>query len=332
MTELKNLKVSSSPHIRNEDSTRQIMLDVAIALLPALAVAVFVFGARSLVMTVVSVLGCVFFEWLYNKLLKKPMTITDGSAVVTGMLLAYTLPVTAPYWVVLIGDFFAIVIVKCLYGGIGQNFINPALGGRAFLMASWPVAMTTWCKVQTSLPLFTAPEITSSATPLTFLKEGLVPNVSLQNAALGMVGGSMGEVSALALLIGGVYLLYRRVISWHIPVSFIGTVAVITFLFPKGDMSGATFMAYELLCGGLMLGAIFMATDYATSPVTKKGQLIYGVGCGLLTVLIRYFGSYPEGVSYAILLMNACCFLIEKISRPKKYGFVAPVKAKKEAK
>ena len=332
MTELKNLKVSSSPHIRNEDSTRQIMLDVAIALLPALAVAVFVFGARSLVMTVISVLGCVFFEWLYNKLLKKPMTIGDGSAVVTGMLLAYTLPVTAPYWVVLIGDFFAIVIVKCLYGGIGQNFINPALGGRAFLMASWPVAMTTWCKVQTSLPLFTAPEITSSATPLTFLKEGKLPAETLQNAALGMVGGSMGEVSALALLIGGVYLLYRRVISWHIPVSFIGTVAVITFLFPKGDMSGATFMAYELLCGGLMLGAIFMATDYATSPVTKKGQLIYGVGCGLLTVLIRYFGSYPEGVSYAILLMNACCFLIEKISRPKKYGFVAPVKAKKEAK
>ena len=332
MTELKNLKVSSSPHIRNEDSTRQIMLDVAIALLPALAVAVFVFGARSLVMTVISVLGCVFFEWLYNKLLKKPMTIGDGSAVVTGMLLAYTLPVTAPYWVVLIGDFFAIVIVKCLYGGIGQNFINPALGGRAFLMASWPVAMTTWCKVQTSLPLFTTPEIQSAATPLTFLKEGNIPNVSLQNAALGMVGGSMGEISALALLIGGVYLLYRRVISWHIPVSFIGTVAVITFLFPKGDMSGFTFMSYELLCGGLMLGAIFMATDYATSPVTKKGQLIYGVGCGLLTVLIRYFGSYPEGVSYAILLMNACCFLIEKISRPKKYGFVAPVKAKKEAK
>ena len=332
MTELKNLKVSSSPHIRNEDSTRQIMLDVAIALLPALAVAVFVFGARSLVMTVISVLGCVFFEWLYNKLLKKPMTIGDGSAVVTGMLLAYTLPVTAPYWVVLIGDFFAIVIVKCLYGGIGQNFINPALGGRAFLMASWPVAMTTWCKVQTSLPLFTTPEIQSAATPLTFLKEGNLPNVSLQNAALGMVGGSMGEISALALLIGGVYLLYRRVISWHIPVSFIGTVAVITFLFPKGDMSGFTFMSYELLCGGLMLGAIFMATDYATSPVTKKGQLIYGVGCGLLTVLIRYFGSYPEGVSYAILLMNACCFLIEKISRPKKYGFVAPVKAKKEAK
>ena len=200
MTELKNLKVSSSPHIRNEDSTRQIMLDVVIALLPALAVAVFVFGARSLVMTVVSVLGCVFFEWLYNKLLKKPMTITDGSAVVTGMLLAYTLPVTAPYWVVLIGDFFAIVIVKCLYGGIGQNFINPALGGRAFLMASWPVAMTTWCKVQTSLPLFTTPEIQSAATPLTFLKEGNLPNVSLQNAALGMVGGSMGEISALALL------------------------------------------------------------------------------------------------------------------------------------
>ena len=332
MTELKNLKVSSSPHIRNEDSTRQIMLDVVIALLPALAVAVFVFGARSLVMTVVSVLGCVFFEWLYNKLLKKPLTVTDGSAVVTGMLLAFTLPVTAPYWMVLIGDFFAIVIVKSLYGGIGQNFLNPALAGRAFLMASWPVHMTTWCKVQTALPLLGTPEIVSFATPLTFLKEGNLPAETLQNAALGMVGGSMGEVSALALLIGGVYLLYRRVISWHIPVSFLGTVAVLTFLFPQGDISGFTFMSYELLCGGLFLGAIFMATDYATSPVTKKGQLIYGIGCGLLTVLIRYFGSYPEGVSYAILLMNCCCFLIEKISRPKKYGFVAPVKAKKEAK
>lgn len=328
MTDMNNLKVSSSPHIRNEDSTRQIMLDVIIALMPALAVAVFVFGARSLVMAAVSVLGCVFFEWLYEKLLKKPITITDGSAVVTGILLAYTVPVTLPYWTLLIGDFFAIIIVKSLYGGIGQNFINPALGGRAFLMASWPVAMTTWCAAKTALPIFATPDVTTSATPLSFLKTGALPADSLKNAALGMIGGSMGEISALALLIGGAYLLYRRVITWHIPAAFLGTVAVISFIFPAGDLGHFEYMAYAMLSGGLMLGAIFMATDYATSPVTKKGQIIYGVGCGLVTVLIRFFGSYPEGVSYAILLMNACVFLIEKISRPKKYGYVAPVKAK----
>ena len=331
MYDLSQVKVSNSPHIRSEDSTRQIMLDVIIALIPALALAIFVFGARALVVTAVSVVGSVVFEWLYNKLLKKPCTIGNCSAIVTGMLLAYTLPVTAPLWMVLIGDLFAIIIVKALFGGLGKNFMNPALGGRAFLMASYPVFMTTWCKVHTTLPLFGTPDITSSATPLSFLKEGKLPDVSLGDAALGMVGGCIGEVSALALLVGGIWLLYRRVISLRIPVAFIGTVAVLTLIFPKGDAGAFNWMAYELLTGGLMLGAIFMATDYASSPVTPKGQIIYGVGCGVLTVLIRYFGSYPEGVSYAILIMNCCVFLIEKISQPVKFGFVKPVKAEKEA-
>ena len=331
MYDLSQVKVSNSPHIRSEDSTRQIMLDVIIALIPALALAVFVFGARALVVTAVSVAGSVVFEWLYNKLLKKPCTIGNCSAIVTGMLLAYTLPVTAPLWMVLIGDLFAIVIVKALFGGLGKNFMNPALGGRAFLMASYPVFMTTWCKVHTTLPLFATPDITSSATPLSFLKEGKLPDVNLADAALGMVGGCIGEVSALALLVGGAWLVYRRVISLRIPVAFIGTVAVLTLIFPKGDAGAFNWMAYELLTGGLMLGAIFMATDYASSPVTPKGQIIYGIGCGVLTVLIRYFGSYPEGVSYAILIMNCCVFLIEKISQPVKFGYVKPVKAEKEA-
>jgi len=332
MYDLSQVKVSNSPHIRSEDSTRQIMLDVIIALIPALALAVFVFGARALVVTAVSVVGSVVFEWLYNKLLKKPCTIGNCSAIVTGMLLAYTLPVTAPLWMVLIGDFFAIIIVKALFGGLGKNFMNPALGGRAFLMASYPVFMTTWCKVHTTLPLFGTPDITSSATPLSFLKEGKLPDVSLGDAALGMVGGCIGEVSALALLVGGVWLVYRRVISLRIPVCFIGTVAVLTLIFSKGDGGAFNWMAYELLTGGLMLGAIFMATDYASSPVTPKGQIIYGIGCGVLTVLIRYFGSYPEGVSYAILIMNCCVFLIEKISQPVKFGYVKPVKAPKAEK
>jgi len=331
MYDLSQVKVSNSPHIRSEDNTRQIMLDVIIALIPALALGVFVFGARALVVTAVSVIGSVFFEWLYNKLLKKPCTIGNCSAIVTGMLLAYTLPVTAPLWMVLIGDLFAIVIVKALFGGIGKNFMNPALGGRAFLMASYPVFMTTWAKVRTSLPLFGTPaDVVTGATPLSFMKEGNLPDVSLADAALGMVGGCLGEVSALALLAGGVWLVYRRVISLRIPVCFIGTVAVLTLIFPKGG-SGFEWMAYQLLSGGLMLGAIFMATDYASSPVTPKGQIIYGIGCGVLTVLIRYFGSYPEGVSYAILIMNCCVFLIEKISQPVKFGYVKPVKAEKEA-
>lgn len=332
MYDLSQVKVSNSPHIRSEDNTRQIMLDVIIALIPALALGIFVFGARALVVTAVSVIGAVVFEWLYNKLLKKPCSIGNCSAIVTGMLLAYTLPVTAPLWMVLIGDFFGIVVVKSLFGGIGKNFMNPALGGRAFLMASYPVFMTAWCKVHTSLPLFGSCDVVSTATPLSYLKSGALPDVSLADAALGMVSGCIGEVSALALLVGGLWLLYRRVITLRIPVSFVGTVAVLTLIFSKGDSGAFTWMAYQVLSGGLMLGAIFMATDYASSPVTPKGQIIYGVGCGVLTVLIRYFGGYPEGVSYAILIMNCCVFLIEKISQPVKFGYVKPAKAPKAEK
>ncbi|MBU5431590.1 RnfABCDGE type electron transport complex subunit D [Intestinimonas sp. MSJ-38] len=327
MADLSKLTVSSSPHIRHEDNTRQIMVDVIIALMPALAIAIYVFGPRALTLTAVSAAGCLFFEWLYQRLMKKPVTVGDCSALVTGILLAYCLPVSSPMWMVLIGDAFAIIVVKQLYGGIGKNFMNPALSARAFLM-SFPVIMTTWPAIRTKLPLFATPDVVSSATPLASLKEGLMPNASLTDLALGMVGGSMGEISALALLAGGLYLISRKVITFHTPVAYLGTVALLCFLFPHGN-GRVEFMLAELCSGGLMLGAIFMATDYSTSPVTKKGQVVFGIGCGLLTVFIRFFGNMPEGVSYSILVMNATVFLIEKVTRPRKYGFVAPPKAVK---
>ena len=327
MADLSKLTVSSSPHIRHEDNTQQIMVDVIIALMPALAIAIYVFGPRALTLTAVSAAGCLFFEWLYQRLMKKPVTVGDCSALVTGILLAYCLPVSSPMWMVLIGDAFAIIVVKQLYGGIGKNFMNPALSARAFLM-SFPVIMTTWPAIRTTLPLFATPDVVSSATPLASLKEGLMPNASLTDLALGMVGGSMGEISALALLAGGLYLISRKVITFHTPVAYLGTVALLCFLFPHGN-GRVEFMLAELCSGGLMLGAIFMATDYSTSPVTKKGQVVFGIGCGLLTVFIRFFGNMPEGVSYSILVMNATVFLIEKVTRPRKYGFVAPPKAVK---
>ncbi|HIU42786.1 MAG TPA: RnfABCDGE type electron transport complex subunit D [Candidatus Ventrousia excrementavium] len=317
MLDLSKVKVSSSPHIRSDETTRQIMLDVVIALMPALAVSVFVFGWRSLVLTVFSVCGCIFFEWLYGILTRRPNTTGDMSCIVTGVLLAFNMPVTAPLWLVLVGDGFAIIIVKQLFGGIGKNFMNPALSARAFLF-SWPVIMTTWVRTRTALPLFTTPvDVVTSATPLSYLKQGLMPDASLVDMALGMVSGCLGETSALALIAGGLYLIYRRVISPHIPVAYLGTVAVLTFLFPRGGLDPLDFMLAHLLSGGLMLGAIFMATDYTTSPLTKKGKIIFGIGCGLLTVFIRYFGSYAEGVSYSILIMNAFVPLIEKFTIPK---------------
>ena len=234
MADLSKLTVSSSPHIRHEDNTRQIMVDVIIALMPALAIAIYVFGPRALTLTAVSAAGCLFFEWLYQRLMKKPVTVGDCSALVTGILLAYCLPVSSPMWMVLIGDAFAIIVVKQLYGGIGKNFMNPALSARAFLM-SFPVIMTTWPAIRTKLPLFATPDVVSSATPLASLKEGLMPNASLTDLALGMVGGSMGEISALALLAGGLYLISRKVITFHTPVAYLGTVALVCFLFPHGN-------------------------------------------------------------------------------------------------
>lgn len=317
MLDLSKVKVSSSPHIRSDDTTKQIMLDVVIALMPALAVSIFVFGWRSLVITCFSVCCCIFFEWFYGILAKRPNTTGDMSCVVTGVLLAFNMPVTAPLWMVMVGSVFAIIVVKQLFGGIGKNFMNPALAARAFLF-SWPVIMTTWVKTRTALPLFTSPvDVVTSATPLSYLKNGMLPDASVADMALGMVSGCLGETSALALIAGGLYLLYRRVISLHIPLAYLGTVAVLTYLFPRGGLDSFDFMLAHLLSGGLMLGAIFMATDYTTSPLTKKGKVIFGVGCGFLTVFIRYFGSYAEGVSYSILIMNAFVPLIERFTIPK---------------
>ena len=339
MTDYKNLKLiaTSNPHIRSNETTQTIMRDVVIAMLPALVFACVRFGARALALTAVSVVACVFWEWLYRKLMKKHQTVGDLSAVVTGMLLAFVSPVTMPYWMAVVGAFFAIIIVKQLFGGIGKNFVNPALAGRAFLVGSYAGVMTTWVDPAAGkAPLMgSTADIVTAATPMAYLKvgdmEGLVSQYSVSDMFIGMCGGSMGEVSALALLVGGAYLIYRKVIGWQIPVAYIGTVAVLSFLFPKTG-SGIEFMLYSVFGGGLFLGAIFMATDYVTSPVTKKGQLIFGLGCGLFTVLIRYFGSYNEGVCYSIMVMNLLVPLIEKYTKPTRFGVVKSDKKEAAAK
>ena len=318
INDYKGLKLiaSSNPHIRNNEDTRSLMLDVIIALMPALAMSVYVFGVTTLISAVVSVAGAVFFEWLYRKLLKKPQTIGDLSAALTGLLLSMVCPPTLPYWMLLVGDFFAIFVVKQLYGGIGKNFLNPALAGRAALVACYASQMTSWAAPRTV-------DAVTAATPLAMMKAGefeaLTAQYSLSDMFIGLIGGSAGEVSAMMLLIGGLYLIFRRVISWHTPVAYIGTVAVLTFLFPQGN-DALTYMPYNVFGGRLMLGAFFMATDYVTSPVTKEGQLIYGLGCGLLTVFIRYFGSYPEGVCYSILIMNCLVWIIDKYTKPTRFG------------
>ena len=320
------LTISSSPHVHTPVSTQTIMRDVIIALLPALAGSVYFFGFRALLVTLVSVASCVFFEWGYCKVVKKHSKVYDLSAVVTGILLAFVCPVTIPYWVIILGAAFAILLVKQLFGGLGKNFLNPALAARAF-MFSWPVAMNTWVKVgfENAAGLVSTADAVTAATPLSNMHQGMLPDASIGDMFLGNIGGSLGETSALLLLLGGAYLLWRGIIKLRIPVAFIGTVAVLTFLFPQGNPR-LEWMACNLFGGGLMLGAIFMATDYVTSPVTKLGQIVFGIGCGVLTVVIRYFGGYPEGVSYAILVMNACVVLLDRIGRPTKFG--AP---KKEA-
>ncbi len=346
MTDYKNLKLiaTSSPHIRGSETTQGIMKDVIIAMLPALAFACFNFGLRALTLTAVSVAGCVFFEWLYRKLMKKPQSIQDLSSVVTGMLLAFVSPVQIPYWMILIGDFFAIVAVKQLFGGIGKNFLNPALAGRAVLLASYAGSMTTWVDPaeSTAAIIGSNVDIVTAATPLSYMKgtdpaalaesfQNLTGKYDVSQMFLGQIGGSLGEVSALMLIIGGAYLIWRKVINWQTPAAYIGTVAVLTFLFPKAG-SSMEWMLYSVFGGGLMLGAFFMATDYATSPVTKKGQLIFGVGCGLFTVLIRYFGSYNEGVCYSIMVMNLFVPLIDKYTKPVRFGVVKSDKKEGAAK
>ncbi len=327
------LSISVSPHIRSDEDTRSIMLDVLIALVPALGVAAYMFGFRAILVTLVSCIACVFFEWAYRKLLKKPKSIGNLSAVVTGTLLAYCLPVTVPLWILIIGDFFAIIIVKELFGGLGKNFMNPALAGRVFLF-SWPVVMNTWMTPLSYSSFFsisTADAVTS-ATPLASMSGGVLPEgTTLLQNFLGQVGGSLGEVSTFALLLGAVYLLIRRVITLHIPLSFLLTVAVLSFLFPQGNPR-LLWTGWQLCSGGVILGACFMAHDYVTSPVNPKAQIVYGVGCGLLTVFIRRFGSYAEGVSYAILIMNATVWLLDKALPNKRFGAVKEKKEKEAAK
>ncbi|MGM9608579.1 MAG: RnfABCDGE type electron transport complex subunit D [Oscillospiraceae bacterium] len=323
------LTISSSPHVHSPVTTQTIMRDVLIALAPAMLGSIYFFGFRSLMVTLVSVAACVFFEWAYCKITKMHCKIYDLSACVTGVLLAFVCPVTIPYWTIILGALFAIIVVKMLFGGLGRNIVNPALAGRAF-MFSWPVLMSTWVKVGfgNAAGLISTADAVTAATPLGNMHQGMMPDCSILDLFLGNVGGCIGETSALLLLIGFVYLLYRKVITPRIPVAFIGTVAVLSFLFPQGN-DRIAWMAAQLFGGGLMLGAIFMATDYVTSPVTKLGQIVYGIGCGALTILIRYFGGYNEGVSYAILVMNTCVVLLDRIGRPVKFGAPKKEAAKK---
>ena len=343
MTDYKNLKLiaSSSPHIRSKDNTRSIMLDVIIALLPALVMSIYVFGVRALTMVLVSVAACVFWEWAYRKLLKKPQSIGDLSAVVTGILLAFVCPPTTPVWMLIIGGFFSIVVVKQLYGGIGCNFVNPALVGRAMLLASYASAMTHWVGFGSKLPLVgSTADVVTSSTPMAVMKgifsaetaedalaavNDLTSTFSISDMFIGRIGGSLGETSALALLLGFVYLLLRRVINWQIPVCYIGTVAVLTLISAPAGMSAVDFMLYNVFGGGLMLGAFFMATDYVTSPTTNKGKIIFGLGLGIITCAIRFLGTMNEGVSFAILLMNLLVPYIEVNTRQDKLG-IAKVK------
>lgn len=323
------LTISSSPHAHSPVTTQTIMRDVLIALVPALLGSIYFFGFRALLVTLVSAAACVFFEWGFCKIRKLHCKTYDLSAVVTGVLLAFVCPVTIPYWTIILGDFFAIVLVKMLFGGLGKNIVNPALAGRAFLF-SWPVLMSNWVKVgfDNAAGLLSTADAVTAATPMSAMHQGALPEESILDMFLGNIGGCIGETSALLLIIGFAYLLYRKVITARIPLAYIGTVAILAFLFPQGN-DRIAWMAAQVFGGGLMLGAIFMATDYVTSPLTKLGQIVYGIGCGIITILIRYFGGYSEGVTYAILCMNACAVLLDKIGRPVKFGAPKKEAAKK---
>lgn len=305
-------EVTSSPHIRGKRNTQQIMLDVVIALLPALLAGTMIFGMRALLVTLVCAAAAVAAEWVCGMILYHRNTVKDLSSVVTGLLLALTLPATVPYWLAAIGSVFAIVVVKGLCGGLGKNVFNPALGARAFMMLFWPVHLVRYIAPGSV-------DGVASATPLHHMVMPALPEESLGQMFMGNIGGTIGEVCTLALLVGGIYLIVKGIISVRIPASYLGTVAVLTLIFSKGD-NAVLWMLYSLLGGGVVLGALFMATDYATSPVTPKGQIIYGIGCGVLTVIFRYFGLFPEGVTYAILLMNACAWAIDRYSAPRRFG------------
>ncbi|MBN2286015.1 MAG: RnfABCDGE type electron transport complex subunit D [Tissierellales bacterium] len=302
---------SSSPHIRSTDTTTSVMLDVLIALIPALIASMYYFGFKAMLVVALSVGSAVGTEAAIQKLTKKRVTINDLSAVVTGLLLAFNLPVSVPWWIPVIGSAVAIAIGKQVFGGLGNNFINPALAGRAFLVASWPVEMTFW----TTPGALT--DTIAAATPLAMLKTSSPALSPLSDVFLGRIPGCLGETSAILLLLGGAYLIYKKVISWRIPGTYIATVAIIALITNGFDFTG---MAYHVFGGGLMIGAIFMATDYSSSPVTPKGKIIFGIGAGVLTMLIRLYSSSAEGVSYSILFMNVATPLIEKYTAPRVFG------------
>jgi Na+-translocating ferredoxin:NAD+ oxidoreductase subunit D len=320
------LTVSPSPHIHSADSTRKIMYRVVLALIPALIWSVIVFGVDALRVTAIAVITCLVLEYTIQKyLMKVKPSILDGSALVTGILLAFNVPAGIPWWIMVVGAVAAIGIGKLSFGGLGNNIFNPALVGRVFLLISFPVEMTTW-------PVNQHSEVdgVTAATPLSVIKEGLASGTPVSQISqklpdttdmmFGNIGGSLGEISALLLILGGFYLLLRKIITWHIPVSVIGSVAVIAGFFWLADPQTYVNPVYHLLTGGLMLGAIFMATDMVSSPMTSRGQLIYGAGIGIVTISIRLFGAYPEGISFAILIMNAFTPLINNYVKPKRFG------------
>lgn len=323
------LIVSLSPHVHSNDTVQKNMYGVCIALLPALVCSFVIFGVGAITVTAVSVASCVFFEWAINKYLMKndKPTVTDGSAILTGLLLAFNVPSNLPLWIMIVGALFAIGVVKMTFGGLGCNLFNPALAGRAFLLISFPVQMTTWPVPMQGFGTYLDAE--TAATPLSIMKAAVkagdasileqLPNA--MDMLVGRTGGCLGEVSALAIIVGLIFMLAKKIITWHIPVSIIVTVLVFSGLMNLANPVYASPVV-ELLSGGLLLGAVFMATDYVTSPMSKKGQLIYGVAIGFLTVVIRTFGAYPEGMSFAILIMNAFTPLINNYCKPKRFGEV----------
>lgn len=318
--------ISLSPHVHGGDSVQKNMYGVCIALVPALIVSLWFFGLGAAIVLATSVVSCVFFEWAITKFIlgRNTCTILDGSAILTGLLLGFNLPSNLPIWIIIIGALFAIGVGKMTFGGLGQNPFNPALVGRVFLLISFPVQMTTWPEVHQT---FAYTDATTAATPLSIMQEAISsgdPTVlsklpSFEDMLVGVTGGSLGEVSALCLLVGCLFMIWRKIITWHIPVSIIGTVAVFAAILHA--FSPVYAMPTHVLCsGGLMLGACFMATDYVTSPMTAKGQIVYGVCIGILTVIIRNWGAYPEGMSFAILIMNAFTPLINTYCKPKRFG------------
>jgi electron transport complex protein RnfD len=323
------LNVSPSPHVHGKESTQKLMLNVVIALVPAFITSVFYFGIGAIIVTVTSVASCLIFEYLIQKFIfKKPVSITDGSALVTGILLAFNLPSNIPVFIIITGSFVAIAVAKMTFGGLGNNPFNPALVGRVFMLISFPVQMTTW-PVPKGLGTGYTDAVTG-ATPLAIVKEGLKNGEPLSKLMemiptpsqmfLGDMGGSMGEVAAVALILGFIYLLYKKVITWHIPAAVIGSIAVFTTILWLVNPDRNADPMFHLLAGGVLLGAIFMATDYVTSPMVPKAMIIYGCGIGIITVVIRVYGAYPEGVSFAILIMNAFVPLMNAYMKPKPFG------------